>query len=126
GATARWRDDFRAARQLHHQRRRRTGGRCAAADGRGGELCMGHGAGPFGTRGQARRRLEGAVIRRRSVPRLRDRWRPVTRFALAWMRRAWVPAVGSVCGVGLAGLLWYGVPWTARHLAAHPYFALAP
>jgi POTRA domain-containing FtsQ-type protein len=66
------------------------------------------------------------VIRRRSVPRLRDRWRHLARLGVGWMRRAWVPAVGSLCGVGLAAAVWYGVPWAAKRLAAHPYFALAP
>jgi cell division protein FtsQ len=66
------------------------------------------------------------MIRRRSVTRWRDRWRLVARVAAAWMRRAWIPAVGSLCGVGLAAAVWYGVPWAAKRLAAHPYFALAP
>jgi len=74
-------------------------------------------------RGRAanRSRVRGAWVRRlwARLPSLRT-----MRVPLAWLRRVRVPAIAAACGISLAALVWYGVPWTVRAVRGHPYFAV--
>jgi hypothetical protein len=41
-----------------------------------------------------------------------------------WLRRARWSVIGAACGIGLAGVLWFGLPPGVRWFKSHTYFAL--
>lgn len=63
------------------------------------------------------------MIRRARALKKNRLWRrPLWWEALPRARRS---LAAAMCGIALAGALWYGAPWALHATRSHPYFALA-